>query len=158
MLEAKLKDTLMAASSKLGVDEPGPKVNETMCRGIIESLLYVMVRRPDIMFSVRKCARFQASPKESHLKAAKEILRYLKGTEELDLFYPKKDIFNLVGYGYGYADTDFSEYLVDRKSTLGISHFLGSSLISWGSKTQNSMALSTVESKYVVVVCCAYLL
>lgn len=76
------------------------------------------------------CARFQACPKESHLKAVKSFLRYLKGTDNLVLFYPIGDSFDFVGY----ADTNFVRYLVDKKTTSDMAHFLGSSLISWGTK------------------------
>nr|XP_033508235.1 secreted RxLR effector protein 161-like [Nicotiana tomentosiformis] len=102
-------------------------VNQTLYRGIIGSLLYLTASRPDIVFSVGLCARFQSNPKESHLKAAKKILRYLKGTQDLVLYYPSGDNFDLVGY----VDSDYAEYLVDRKSTSGTAHFLGSCLISW---------------------------
>ncbi|XP_070040515.1 secreted RxLR effector protein 161-like [Nicotiana tomentosiformis] len=98
-----------------------------MYRGIIGSLLYLTASRPDIVFSVGLCARFQSNPKESHPKAAKRILRYLKGTQDLVLYYHSGDNFDLIGY------TD-AGYLVDRKSTSGMEHFLGSFLISWGTR------------------------
>ncbi|XP_015159326.1 uncharacterized mitochondrial protein AtMg00810-like [Solanum tuberosum] len=125
--EAKILDTLMSTNAKLDKDDAGTDVNHTMYRGIIGSLLYLTTSRPDIIFSVGMCARFQAAPKESHLKAAKGILRYLKGTLDLVLFYPFADSFDLIGY----ADTYYAGFLVDKKSTLGMAHFLGSSLISW---------------------------
>nr|XP_016478366.1 PREDICTED: uncharacterized protein LOC107799738 [Nicotiana tabacum] len=78
--------------------------------------------------------RFQSNPKESNFKEAKRILRYLEGTQDLVLFYPSGASFNLIGY----ADTDFAGYLVDRKITSRMAHFLAhvSSLGSQGSKTQ----------------------
>ena len=79
------------------------------------------------MYSVGMCARFQACPRDSHLKAAKRILRYLKKTGDLVLFYPVGDTFDLVGF----ADADFAGYQVDRKSTSGMALFYGSSLMSW---------------------------
>ncbi|XP_033510688.1 secreted RxLR effector protein 161-like [Nicotiana tomentosiformis] len=109
------------------------------------SLLYLTSSRPDIVFSVGLCARFQVNPKESHLKAVKRILIYLKGTSGLCMWYPRGYSFDLVGY----ADTDYAGFHIDRKSTSGISHFLGSCLVSWGTKKQNSMALSTAEAEYV---------
>ncbi|XP_075076388.1 secreted RxLR effector protein 161-like [Nicotiana tabacum] len=121
-----------------------------MYRGIIESLLYLTASRFDIVFSVGLCSRFQSNPKESHLKAAKRILRYLKGTQDLVLYYPLGDSFNLIGY----ANADYAGYLVDRKSTSGMSHFLGSCLISWGTKKQNSVALSKAKAEYVAVASC----
>ncbi|XP_070014149.1 secreted RxLR effector protein 161-like [Nicotiana sylvestris] len=119
---------------------------------MIGSLLYLTASRTDIVFSVGLCALFQANPKESHLTAIKRILRYLKGTTDLCLWYPKGSNFNLVGY----VDADYAGFLVDRKSTSGMAHFLGSCLVSWATKKQNSMALSTAEAEYVVTAsCCA---
>ena len=111
---------------------------------MIGSLLYLNASRPDIVFSVGLCALFQTNPKESHIQAVKRILRYLKGTSDLGLWYPKGSNFDLVGY----ADADYAGYLGDRKSTTGMTHFLGSCLISWGSKKQNSVALSTAEAEH----------
>ncbi|XP_075076530.1 secreted RxLR effector protein 161-like [Nicotiana tabacum] len=95
-----------------------------MYRGIIGSLLYLTASRPDIVINVGLCTRFQSSPEESHVNAAKRILRYLKGTLDRVLYYPSRDNFDLIGY----ADAD---YLGDIKSTSGMAHFLGSCLISW---------------------------
>ncbi|XP_070022946.1 secreted RxLR effector protein 161-like [Nicotiana sylvestris] len=134
------------------MDETGSPMNQTMYRSIIGSLLYLTANRPDIIFSVGLCARFQSNPKESHLKATKRILRYLKGTHDLVLYYPSGDSFNLIKY----ADADYAGYLVDKKRTYGMAHFLGSCLISWGTRKQNSVALSTAEAEYVAAVsCCA---
>jgi len=108
--------------------------------------------RPDIMFSVCLCARFQSNPKESHFTAAKRILKYLQGTTNIGLWYPSEVSMNLVGY----SDSDFIGYKIDRKSTSGTCHLLGSSLISWHSKKQACVALSTTEAEYIAVgSCCA---
>jgi hypothetical protein len=72
--------TPMRINGSLDNDKSGNMVDQTMYRSMIGSLLYVTASRPDIMFSVYMCARFQASPKESHLKGTKRILRYLKHT------------------------------------------------------------------------------
>ena len=111
--------------------------------------------RPDIMYSVCLCARFQADPRESHLKAVKRILRYLKGTPSLGLFYPKGTEWNILGY----SDSDYEGSLTDRKSTSGTAYFMGSCLVAWGSKKQNCVAISTAESEYIAAAsCCAQLL
>ena len=81
------------------------------------------------MFSVCMCARFQASPRESHHKAVKHILRYLVHTPKLGLWYPKDAKFDLIGY----TDADWAGDKVDRKSTSGACQFLGRSLVSWSS-------------------------
>ncbi|XP_070013628.1 secreted RxLR effector protein 161-like [Nicotiana sylvestris] len=137
------------------MDETGSPGNQTMYRGIIRYLLYLTASRPAIAFSVGLCANFQSNPKESHLKAAKRILRYLKGTRDLVLYYPSGDSFNLIGY----ADAVYVGYLVDRKSTSEMAHFLGSCLISWGTRKQNSVALLIADAEYVAVTsCCAQFL
>ena len=99
---------------------------------MVGSLLYVTASRPDVMFSVCMCARFQASPRKSHLKATKRILRYLKHTPNVGLWYPKGAKFELVGY----SDSDYVGCKVERKSTSGTCQLLGRSLISWASKKQ----------------------
>ena len=97
---------------------------------MIGSLFYLCASRPDIMFSVCMCARFQASPRESHHKVVKHILRYLVHTPKLGLWYPKDAKFDLIGY----TDADWAGEKVDRKSTSGACQFLGRSLVSWSSK------------------------
>lgn len=153
--DAKESDTPMATTTRLDKDPSGVDVGDTKFRGMIGSLLYLTVSRPDIVFSVGMCARFQSKPKESHLKAVKRILRYLKGTLNLVLWYPAGSSFDLIGY----ADADYAGYLVDKKSTSGMEHFLGPCLISWATRKQNSVALSTAEAKYIAAAsCCAQLL
>ena len=110
----------MGTNSKMIVEESDPLVNQTMYREIIGSLLYLTASRPDIVYSVGMCARFQACARDSHLKAAKRILRYLKKTGDLVLFYPAGDTFDLVDF----ADADFTGYQVDRKSTSGMALFV----------------------------------
>ena len=97
-----------------------------MYRGMIGFLLYLTASRPDIMYSVCLCARVQSCPKESHLSAVKRILRYLKRTMDIGLWYLKGDNFELIGF----SNADFSGCKVERKSTNGTCHFLGHSLVS----------------------------
>ncbi|GKC18644.1 hypothetical protein Tco_1020794 [Tanacetum coccineum] len=108
------------------------------------SLLYLMASRPDIMFSVCLCARFQEEPKTSHLEAIKRIFQYIKGTTHLGLWYPKgTDIETVV-----YADSDHAGDYVDQKITSGICTFVGCCLTSWFSKKQTALAISTTEAEY----------
>ena len=143
--EVKAKNTPMGSSIKLDMDEKGKSIDQTKYRGMIGSLLYLTASRPDIMYNVCLCARFQACPKESHLNAVKRIFRYLKGTIDIGLWYPKCDNFELICY----SDADFGGCKIDRKSTSGTCHFLGHSLVSWHSKKQNSVVLSTAEVEYI---------
>ncbi|XP_070036064.1 secreted RxLR effector protein 161-like [Nicotiana tomentosiformis] len=155
MEDSKEIDTHIATATKLDVDEPSSSVDQKLYRGMIGSLLYLTASRPDIVFSVVLCARFQANPKKSHLTVVKRTLRYLKGTTNICLWYQKGSNFNLVGY----VDADYTGFLVDGKSTSGLAHFLSSCLVSWATKKQNFVALSTAEAEYVVVAsCCAQLL
>ncbi|XP_016507403.2 secreted RxLR effector protein 161-like [Nicotiana tabacum] len=112
--------------------------------GIIGSLLYLTSSKLDIVFSVVLRARFQSNPEESHMKAAKKILRYL-GIQNLALYYPSGDSFNLISY----VNANYAGYLEDRKSTSGMAHSLRSCFILWGIRKQNSVSFSTVEVEYV---------
>jgi hypothetical protein len=85
MNEAKPISTPMGTNGNFNSDASGNMVDQKLYRSMIGSLLYVTVSRPDVMFSVCMCARFQASPRESHLKATKRILRYLKHTQNVSL-------------------------------------------------------------------------
>ena len=139
------KPTPMSTSVHLEKDENSKDVEQKLYRGMIGSLLYLTASRPDIIMSVCMCARFQANPKESHLRAVKRILRYLTNTKDYGLFYPKGCPFELVSY----SDADFGGSRTDRKSTSGTCHFLGQSLVSWFSKKQNCVSLSTCEAEYI---------
>ncbi|MBE2321147.1 hypothetical protein DVA67_034775, partial [Solirubrobacter sp. CPCC 204708] len=155
MENAKQSPTPMSTSTKLDNDEHGKKVDQKLYRGMIGSLLYLTASRPDIMFSVCLCARYQANPMESHLLAVKRIFKYLIGTYDLGLFYPKHVPFIIVSY----SDADFAGCKTDRKSTSGTCHFLGHALVSWFSKKQTSVSLSTTEAEYIAAgSCCAQIL
>ncbi|XP_016484355.1 secreted RxLR effector protein 161-like [Nicotiana tabacum] len=114
---------------------------------MIGSLLYLAASRPDIIFSVCKCARFQSAPKELHLTAVKRIIRYLIGTISYGLWYPCSNNFKLEGF----SDTDLAGDKKDRKSTNGTCQLLGKTLISWNSKKQGSVVLSTTEAEYIPI-------
>ncbi|KAK6120346.1 hypothetical protein DH2020_045903 [Rehmannia glutinosa] len=133
----------------------GKSVDESKYRGMIGSLLYLTASRPDILHAVCLCARFQSNPKESHMSAVKRIFRYLKGTIQYGLFYPKNENFSLKGY----SDSDYAGNIDDRKSTSGSCQFLGDCLVSWFSKKQNCVSLSTAEAEYIsAAFCCTQLL
>ena len=137
--------TPMSTETKLVKDEESESVDNTKYRGMIGSLLYLTASRPDIMFSVCLCARFQEDPKTIHLEAVKRIFRYIKGTTHLGLWYPKGTGVDTIVY----ADSDHAGDYVDRKSTSGTCTFVGHCLTSWFSKKQTSLAISTTEAEYV---------
>jgi len=143
-------NTPISPSTRLVMDDGSPSVEEKSYRGMIGSLLYLTASRHDIIFSVGLCARFQSKPKETHLKAVKRILRYLKHIPDLALWYPKGCNFDLVGY----ADANYASFLVDRKSTSGMAHFLGPCLVSWATNKQHSVAMFIAEAEYVAAASC----
>ena len=120
----------MSPTCKLFKDEHGLSIDQKLYRGMIGSLLYLIASRPDILFSVCMCARFQAEPKESHLKSVKRIIKYLKRIEKVGLWYSKQSTFKLIDY----SGADYVRCKLDRKSTSGPCQFLGSNLVSWFSK------------------------
>ncbi|XP_072077812.1 uncharacterized protein [Arachis hypogaea] len=152
---AKPMGTPMHPNIKLDKDEHGRDVDETRYRGMIGSLMYLTSSRPDIIQSVGVCSRFQSKAKESHLSAVKRIIRYVLGTTNYGLWFPKTDSFQLVGF----CDTDFAGDRIDRRSTSGMCCFLGKFLIVWSSKKQATVALSTAKAEYIAASsCCSQLL
>ncbi|GKD48697.1 hypothetical protein Tco_1277673 [Tanacetum coccineum] len=113
--EVKTASTPLETQKPLLKDEDGEKVDVHMYRSMIGSLMYLKSSRPDIMFIVCACARYQVNPKVSHLHAVKRIFRYLKGQPKLGLWYPKNSPFDLVAY----TDSDYAGASLDRKSTTG---------------------------------------
>ncbi|GAU51185.1 hypothetical protein TSUD_412110 [Trifolium subterraneum] len=155
MNEAKIMSTPMHPSTSLDKDEKGKDVSEKEYRGIIGSLLYLTASRHDIVFAVGLCARFQTSPKESHLIAVKRSFRYLVGTPDVGLWYKKGSHFDLQAY----CDADNAGDKIERKSTSGGCQFLGEALVSWCCRKQNTIALSTTEAEYVAASnCCSQVL
>ena len=126
-----------------------------MYTSMIGSLLYLTATRPDVMHAVCQVARFQASPKDSHLLAVKRIFRYLKGTTKYGLWYPQGNHLDL----YAFTDADWEGYVDDRKSTSGETFYLGGCLVSWSNKKQSAISLSTAEAEYIVAAnCCTQIL
>ncbi|GJS49589.1 putative ribonuclease H-like domain-containing protein [Tanacetum coccineum] len=147
-----------SASTPVDLEKPLVKdgdvddVDVHLYRSMIGSLMYLTASRPDIMFAVCACARFQVTPKTSHLLA---IFRYLKGQPKMSLWYPTNSPFDLVAY----SDSDYIRASLDRKSTTEGCQFLGCRLISWQCKKQTMVATSSTEAKYVAVAsCCGHVL
>ena len=114
VLDSKMHaSTLMSFLVKLSSDLAGVKVNPTLYRSIIGSLLYLTASRLDISFSVGVCAHFQAASKESHMTAVKRIIRYVNGTSDYGIWYSKDSNDCLADY----SDADWAGCVDDRKST-----------------------------------------
>ncbi|GKB36375.1 hypothetical protein Tco_0881317 [Tanacetum coccineum] len=140
----------METQKPLLKDEDGEEVDVHLYRSMIGSLMYLTSSRPDIMFVVCACARYQVNPKISHIYAVKRIFRYLKGQPKLGLWYPKDSPFDLVAY----TDSDYAGASLDRKSTTGGCQFLRSRLKSCQCKKQTMVVNSTTEAEYVAALSC----
>ncbi|GJY10887.1 putative ribonuclease H-like domain-containing protein [Tanacetum coccineum] len=142
--------TLIETNKALNKDEEAEDVDVHLYRSMIGSLIYLIASRPNLMFAVCACARFQVTPKTSHLHVVKMIFKYLKGQPKLGLWYPRDSPFDLEAF----SNSDYAGASLDRKSTTGGCQFLGKRLISWQCKKQTIVANSTTEAEYVAVANC----
>ncbi|GJX18774.1 hypothetical protein Tco_0221451 [Tanacetum coccineum] len=115
-------DRIENGRGSLGLGIP---VDQTRFRGMVGSLMYLTASRPDLVFAVCMCARYQAKPTKKHLEAIKRIFRYLKGTINMGLWYPKDNAMSLKAY----ADADHAGCQDSRRSTSGSAQFLGDRLL-----------------------------
>ncbi|GJS62164.1 putative ribonuclease H-like domain-containing protein [Tanacetum coccineum] len=152
-ITVKTPSTPIETNKALLKDEEFENVDVHIYRSMIGSLMHLTSSRPDIMFVVCACARFQVTPKVSHLHAVKRIFRYLKGQPKLGLWYPKDSPFYLEAF----SDSDYAGASLDRKLTPGGCQFLGKRLISWQCKKQTIVANSTTKAEYVAAAnCCGH--
>ncbi|GKG05140.1 hypothetical protein Tco_0325226 [Tanacetum coccineum] len=140
----------METQKPLIKDEDGEEVDVHMYRSMNGSLMYLTSLRPDIMFAVCACARYQVNPKVSHLHVVKRIFRYLKGQLKLGLWYPKDSLFDLVAC----TDSDYVRASLDMKFTTGSCQFLRCRLTSWQCKKPTVVANSTTKAEYVATSSC----
>nr|GEY98416.1 retrovirus-related Pol polyprotein from transposon TNT 1-94 [Tanacetum cinerariifolium] len=145
-------ETPMVKESKLDEDKEGKAVDLLHYHGMIGTLLYLTASRPDLQFAICMCARYQARPTEKHLHAVKRIFRYLRGTVNWGLWYLKDSLIALTVF----TDVDHTGCQDTRRSTSGSLQFLGDRLISWSSKRQKSVAISSTKAEYIPLSgCCA---
>ncbi|XP_028108038.1 uncharacterized protein LOC114306914 [Camellia sinensis] len=109
-------NTLSECGLKLNKDNGGTKVDNTLYKQIVGSLMYLTATRPDIMYAVSVISRYMECSTKIHLLATKRIFRYLQGTKEFGLFYKKGEKLDL----YGFTDSDYAGDSDDRKSTSGV--------------------------------------
>jgi hypothetical protein len=145
MEECNPAETPIPLGTKLSKKDEGPIVDSTLYKILVGSLLYLTTTRPDIMYAASLVSRFMESPKDSHWKMVKRILRYVAGTLNFLLWYTKSYSNQLSGY----TDSDFAGSLDDRKSTSGHVFQLGTNLISWASKKKPIVSISSTEIEYV---------
>ncbi|GKF59505.1 hypothetical protein Tco_0176291 [Tanacetum coccineum] len=123
-------DTPIVDRLKLDEEPLGISVDHTRFRSMVGSLMYFTASRPDFVFDVCMCSRYQASPTKKHLKALKRVFWYLRGTINWGIWYPKDTAMALTAY----ADADHACCQDTRRSTSGSAQFLGDKLVSWSLK------------------------
>ncbi|GKC90033.1 hypothetical protein Tco_1150682 [Tanacetum coccineum] len=131
----------MVEKNKLDEDLHGTPVDAILYHGMIGSLMYLISSRPDLIYAICLCARYQEKPIEKQLNAVKRIFRYLKGTINMGLWYSKDSGISLTAYSC--QDT--------RCSTSGSTQFLDDKLVSWSSKKQKSTAITSTEAEYIAL-------
>ncbi|XP_048127806.1 secreted RxLR effector protein 161-like [Rhodamnia argentea] len=135
---------------KLLKDPDGSKVDSTLYKQIVGSIMYLTGTRPDIMHDVSLISRYMEHPTELHMQAAKRIFRYLQGTKSFGLFHKEGAMPDL----FGFTDSDYAGDVDDIKSTFGYVFMLGSGAVSWSSKKQSIVTLSTTEAEFVAATSC----
>ncbi|GKD70279.1 hypothetical protein Tco_1324369, partial [Tanacetum coccineum] len=114
---------------------------------MIGSLMYLTASRRDLVFAVCMCASYQSKPTKKHLKAVKRVFRYLQGTINIGLWYPKDIDMALTAY----ADADHAGCQHTRRSTFSSAQFLSDKLVSWSSKKQTSTSILSIEAEYIMM-------
>ena len=152
--ECRACQTPMEEKVKLSKDSTAPLVDATSYWSIVGALRYLTHTRPDIGFAVGYVSRFMAEPREDHLAAVKHLLRYVAGTRDYGLVYPRRSRGELELIGF--SDSDMAGDVDVRRSTTGVLFFLGACPISWQSMKQKVVALSTCKAEYIAAAtaCC----
>jgi hypothetical protein len=138
---------------KLVKDEAGKATDATLYKQMIGCLMYTLATRPDMAFSVCLAARYMERPTEMHVAAVKRIMRYLKGTLRCGILHKPKAGNELILEGW--SDSDYAGDYDDRKSTSGYVFTMNGNAISWCSKKQPIVTLSTTEAEFVSASSCA---
>ncbi|KAJ0434592.1 putative RNA-directed DNA polymerase [Helianthus annuus] len=144
MLDCKPSVVPMDVNAKLYADKGNKLDDPTMYRQIIGSLIYLTITRPDIAFAVGVLSRYMQSPRKPHLDVARKLLRYVKSTFGSGITFEKGVELELVGY----CDADYAGDLDTRRSTTGYVFMLGKGAVTWCSKRQPTVSLSTTEAEY----------
>lgn len=135
----------LVPGGRIDMDEGGERVDDTMYKQVIGSLMYITTTRPDLQFAVSLLSRYMSKPTQLHLQAAKRMLRYLKGTLDFGIWYKRGGIGKLLAY----TDSDFAGDIDGKKSTSGYVFLMNGEAVTWSSKKQPIVTLSTTEAEYV---------
>ena len=147
MMDSNPSNSPLEQKIKLSATENSEKICTTVYRSILGKLRYLTHTRPDLMLSNGLLSRFMENPSVEHLKTAKRIIRYVKGTLNYGLKYKRSEVFELIRY----SDSDYAGDHMGRKSTSGSVFFLGENLITWSSQKQKILALSSCEAEYIAL-------
>jgi hypothetical protein len=137
---------------KLSADEGDLVQDTTMYRHIVRSLIYMTITRPDLSYVDGVVSQFMQTPQKPHLDVVRRILRYIKHTLQCGIFYEAESQLQV----HGYTDVDWAGNVSDRRSTSGFMFSFGNGVVSWSSKKQPTVALSSTEAEYrggVIVAC-----
>ncbi|XP_070012968.1 uncharacterized mitochondrial protein AtMg00810-like [Nicotiana sylvestris] len=145
--QSKTCSTPLDIRTRLRRDEGSLFADPKPFRALIGSLLYLIITRPDIEFSVGHVSRLMQRTRKPHLEAEKRILNYINSTSDMGLFFQKKNDLVLATY----TDADFGGDLEDRRSTSSYPFLCGGTSVSWCSKKQDSVSLSTTDAEYKAV-------
>ncbi|GJU47968.1 ribonuclease H-like domain, reverse transcriptase, RNA-dependent DNA polymerase [Tanacetum coccineum] len=145
MLESNETVIPMDPGTRLTKNTEGTLVNSTEYRSLIGCLRYLLHTRPDLSYSVGLLSRFMQEPKEQHMKAVKQVLRYVKGTKDYGITY-KHNGGNII---QGFSDSSYGVNTQEGKGTTGITFYYGDSPISWSTQKQTTVALSSCESEFI---------
>nr|GEY55055.1 retrovirus-related Pol polyprotein from transposon TNT 1-94 [Tanacetum cinerariifolium] len=147
LVQIYVDDIIFASTDPKASDMFSNEMSSKFQMSMVEQMSFFLASRPDFVFAICMCARYQASPTKKHLEALKWVFRYLKGTINWGLWYPKDTAMAPTAY----ADADHAGCQDTRRSTSGSAQFLGDKLVSWSSKKQKSTAISTTEAEYIVM-------
>lgn len=145
MEECKAASTPMNQKEKLCKEDGADKIDEGYFRSLVGCLMYLTATRPDILNAVSILSRFMHCASELHLKAAKRVIRYVKGTSDFGVKFTRSKKFKMVGF----SDSDWGGSIDDMKSTSGYCFTDGSGVFSWSSKKQETVAQSTAEVEFI---------
>ncbi|XP_019431996.1 PREDICTED: uncharacterized protein LOC109339079, partial [Lupinus angustifolius] len=134
----------MAYNTPLHSQSGSPLSDITSYRRLMGKLLYLTHTRPDISYAVGCLSQYLASPTDQHHKAVTHVLIYLKNSPGQGIFFPSNNTTDIQGY----SDSDWETCIDTRKSVTGWCFFIGSALVSWKSKKQNTISRSSSEAEY----------
>ncbi|XP_042023004.1 uncharacterized mitochondrial protein AtMg00810-like [Salvia splendens] len=144
LLECKPAETPIILNHGLKIEEGGKLADRGRYQRLVGKLIYLAHTRPDIAYAVGVVSQFMHQPQENHMEAALRIVRYLKGTAGYGVLLEKKEHLEIDGY----TDADWASNPNDRRSTAGYFTFLGGNLVTWRSKKQKVVALSSAEAEF----------